>query len=432
MYKFRTLCALAMVVATSMYGGEPEALLGTAILRGTGFVNDKPVIGYAANLGKNDRLKTGAKSGAILTVATGDTIAVGENSSVALTRSPFGTVASFESGNVTVATRQEKLQELRISDGAATVRTSPGRQSRYQVAMVGNTTYVLPSKGSVSIKSPGKVATNVPEGMMGVIGTSGVIQEYNQRSSLALPQQQASQSSSNPQASRAGKLSAVIPADYIVRGSSQSNGNVGDAVLLNDLLKTGTRGRMRFTMDDGSIVTVGSNSQFQVKDQNTQSQQSSVEMMYGKMRAQVSKRTVPGGKFEIRTSTAICGVIGTDLYIDATPTLTRIIVFSGIVRVLPLIAGAAAGFTLTAGQTGVMMLSGATSPIAATASQIQSAVNITQVSEAGVQAAAAGGAVATSTGTNIAVVAATLAPPAIAAGASIPLFTQDEISPTQP
>jgi ferric-dicitrate binding protein FerR (iron transport regulator) len=50
-------------------------------------------------------------------------------------------------------------------------------------------------------------------------------------------------------------------------------------------------------------------------------------LAYGRLRAIVnsaSKSTPPPPPFEVRTATAVCGVLGTTLFVDASRDLTRI------------------------------------------------------------------------------------------------------------
>jgi hypothetical protein len=56
-------------------------------------------------------------------------------------------------------------------------------------------------------------------------------------------------------------------------------------------------------------------------------------LKFGKVRAEVKERTQSGGRFEVRTDTAVVGVIGTHLYIDGTSALTTVINFDGKVQV---------------------------------------------------------------------------------------------------
>jgi len=416
--------ALPLFVAMLLLAFSASAsdlLLGTAVVSGAGFLNNRPVSGYALSLGNGDVLRTGAHSTAIITVSDTDTLLVAENSGVVLKKQADGIAAELEQGRVVVATNQKRLREMLLNNQGVYVQGSPGAFSRYEVARLSTDTYVMPNKGSVVIHESNGIPTEVREGMVGVVGP-GSLQELAQARQQTPPP-----AAPAPPGARAGQVSAAIPADYIIRGPAQMNGVTGADVLLNDLLKTANKGRVRVLLDDGSILTVGQNSQLQVREHNVQSQQTSMEMLYGKMRAQVVKMTAPNAKWEVRTSTAICGVLGTDFYIEATPTRTRVVVFDGVVRMTPL-AAAAAAVTVSAGQQAVSTSSSATPPTAASASQIQVAQAATTIGAA--QTAAAAGA-ATIAGSHVALIAAIAAPPAIAAAVAVPLLTRNN-GPTSP
>ena len=107
----------------------------------------------------------------------------------------------------------------------------------------------------------------------------------------------------------------------------------GAEVQLNDLLRTDDQGRVRIKLLDQSVLSIGVKSQLRIVSHDAASRQTSLELNYGKLRAQVSKITRAGGKFELRTPTAIAGVIGTDFGVDATdPNLTKFICISGNVQ----------------------------------------------------------------------------------------------------
>jgi hypothetical protein len=207
----------------------------------------------------------------------------------------------------------------------------------------------------------------------------------------------------------------AIPKDYIVRGTQETEGNRGDPIFWNDLLRTEPRGRVRALLDDGSILNLGSESRLQVVQHDTKSQQTNLEMRYGRLRAQVVALTRPNARFEIRTNTAICGVLGTDFYVEATEKTTRVIVFRGAVRVTPLVAGAIAGLagagsTVSAGQATTAVAGSVSAPATATAAQIQTALTVTTASTQAAQVAAV--ATTATTASRVAVVSATAAPAA--------------------
>jgi len=130
----------------------------------------------------------------------------------------------------------------------------------------------------------------------------------------------------------AGSVTALDPA-------ATRNGagvTLRDQVQWNDELQTNTAGRLRVNLRDGSILSLGSNARLRVVEHNAVAQQTTLELLYGRLRSQVVKLTQPNSKFEVRTPTAVAGVIGTDFVIIATADRTTVIVFSGIVQVTPL------------------------------------------------------------------------------------------------
>lgn len=137
-----------------------------------------------------------------------------------------------------------------------------------------------------------------------------------------------------PQAAgqQAGQIDAMIPAASVNSQVAQ----VKEPLQWNDLLATEQNGRVRAGLADGSLLSLGSNSQLRIVQHDAASQQTSLEMDYGKVRSQVVKITKPGGKFEIRTPNAVIGVIGTDLYAAFENGSTTVICYQGRVWVTPI------------------------------------------------------------------------------------------------
>jgi ferric-dicitrate binding protein FerR (iron transport regulator) len=96
-------------------------------------------------------------------------------------------------------------------------------------------------------------------------------------------------------------------------------------IYYEDKLITGDGGRMRAQLEDGSILSLGQKSELLVREHNARTQQSSLQLSYGQVRAQVVKLSRPDSKFEIRTNTAICGVLGTDEYIEASTPFSTLV-----------------------------------------------------------------------------------------------------------
>src|SRR6202044_198237 len=108
-----------------------------------------------------------------------------------------------------------------------------------------------------------------------------------------------------------------------------------DEMNWNDLLQTDHAGRVRAGLKDGSILSLGSDSELRIVQHDGTAQQTALEMDFGKVRSQVVKITKPGGKFEVKTPNAVIGVIGTDFYVGFESNTTTVICYKGKVSVTP-------------------------------------------------------------------------------------------------
>ena len=131
---------------------------------------------------------------------------------------------------------------------------------------------------------------------------------------------------------RAGQISRAIPEVAIARGAQQMTAAVKTLVDWGDMVKTGDGGRARVALDDGSVLNVGSSSSLTVTQHNAASQQTQIELTYGRVRSQVIKQSKPNAKFEIRTAVGVAGVVGTDFFLGYMNGLFQIIVYEGHVR----------------------------------------------------------------------------------------------------
>jgi len=175
---------------------------------------------------------------------------------------------------------------------------------------------------------------------------------------------------------------------------------VRDQVQWNDELQTNSTGRLRMSLRDGSILSLGSNSQLRVVQHNAATQQTTLEILFGRLRSQVVKLTQPNGKFEVRTPTAVAGVIGTDFLLIVTPDRTIAVVFNGIVRITP--RNGAGGtpndsqsVTVNPGQQVEVTVTGVGPVQAVTQQMIRQLIQQTVVSHAGLAAGAGVGVQAT-------------------------------------
>jgi hypothetical protein len=187
-----------------------------------------------------------------------------------------------------------------------------------------------------------------------------------------------------PKGEKAGSITALLPIARIVRGAGakaiSSDAKKGDDIIWNDLIKTERGGRARITLNDQSILSLGSQADLRVVKHDARNQQTALQMTYGRVRAEVAKVTRQGGSFELRTPTAVAGVIGTDFGTDASSVgSTTFLCISGVVQVSnsdPNIAGSvqcAPGLTTT-----VSAGKAPTPPENATPEQIQQLIQDTE------------------------------------------------------
>jgi hypothetical protein len=132
---------------------------------------------------------------------------------------------------------------------------------------------------------------------------------------------------------RAGEVARVIPAVSIARGSKTITASTKSVVDWQDLVNTQVNGRARIALDDGSVLNVGSESSMHVVKHDAGTQQTQLELSYGKLRSQAQKIAKPDGKFEVHTPAGVAGVVGTDFYVDYINDTMNVIVFEGLVRV---------------------------------------------------------------------------------------------------
>src|SRR5437016_6097806 len=139
----------------------------------------------------------------------------------------------------------------------------------------------------------------------------------------------------DPQAAgqHAGEVSRVIPAVNIARSGKTIPAAAKTAVNWQDLVNTQVNARARIALDDGSVLSVGSESSMKVVKHDLGAQQTELELTYGKLRTQAQKIAKPDGKFEVRTPAGVAGVVGTDFFVEYVNNTMQVIAFEGLVRV---------------------------------------------------------------------------------------------------
>jgi len=181
------------------------------------------------------------------------------------------------------------------------------------------------------------------------------------------------------QGQSAGQISRLIPTVNLQHGTRVQLAAAGAKVLWGDVVTTDRGGRARITLDDGSILNVGSESSLRVVQHDAANQRTQIQLAYGRVRASAVRLARAGSNFEVRTPTAVAGVVGTDFVLDFTNGITNIHVFEGSVN-----------FCNLAGQC-VTVAAGFTSVVRGNQAPTQPAPTPPSVSTESVQSTTAGG-----------------------------------------
>jgi ferric-dicitrate binding protein FerR (iron transport regulator) len=174
-----------------------------------------------------------------------------------------------------------------------------------------------------------------------------------------------------------GKVSRLIPQVQIDRASQHIVAEVSSGVYWNDELRSGPSGRAHITLKDGSQLNLGSDSDLRILQHDAQAQQTSLDLLMGRVRGKITKLTRPDAKFEIHTPVGVAGLVGTDLSLLVTNDFTELMVFEGTVRFTTLNGQST---TVTAGQRLRISKSGVVDgPLPYAAQDAQSAQNLTDI-----------------------------------------------------
>ncbi len=138
-------------------------------------------------------------------------------------------------------------------------------------------------------------------------------------------------------AESAGKITAVVPVVNVVRGPQQVAASSSQQVFWGDVINTGHLARARIALTDGSILSVGSDSNLAIAKHDAAQQQTDLDLNYGRVRAKAAKLVKPDSHFQIRTSVGVAGVVGTDMVVifDATGKM-QVICIEGACKVCDL------------------------------------------------------------------------------------------------
>jgi hypothetical protein len=131
-----------------------------------------------------------------------------------------------------------------------------------------------------------------------------------------------------------GHISRIKGLVTIMRDGEALTLGVGREIEVADTLRTGLDGRAEITFSDASVLTVGPDSEVAVSFFAPEAAQATalLDLISGIIRVTVNKATA-WGRFEVRTTTAVASVRGTEYLVEALPDKSAVFVTEGRVAV---------------------------------------------------------------------------------------------------
>jgi hypothetical protein len=132
----------------------------------------------------------------------------------------------------------------------------------------------------------------------------------------------------------AGRISRVSGNVTLLRGGQVQAGAPGDAIYVSDSIRTAADSRAEVTFDDGSVLTVGPDSEVAIETFAPVAEESTavLDLLAGIVRVTVNKAT-DWGRFDVRTTTAVASVRGTDYLVESNEAGSAVFVAEGRVAV---------------------------------------------------------------------------------------------------
>ncbi len=299
--------------AWAMAAGQPSKLKPLGYISSQGEVRvDREAVPSGTAVFAGEVITTGRGSAASVKLLSGAQANLGEEAELRIADEPSAAPLRLRRG--VVALRNPGTDIAMVSVGASTVaiQGEPGFPAICRVAYLGGEASVFADRGRVEVRRSG-------------------------RSSLLLPGKSMRLGAGMPQAAGqlAGKVSNLIPQGTVQHPAqtAQASLNANDPIVWEDTVRTLNTGRVRIGLNDGSFLNVGVRSTMRIVKHDAQSQQTEIEMQLGKLRGQVVKLSKPGSSFQVKTQTAVIGVVGTIFVVTSTPKNTNVLCIEGKVNV---------------------------------------------------------------------------------------------------
>jgi ferric-dicitrate binding protein FerR (iron transport regulator) len=262
------------------------------------------------------------------TLFPGDVLRLGENSTAAL---------QFGNSSVLAAPLTELVvesQSLKLRNGHLQVRVNGIEPFAvagpfFQLNIAGANGIV----GSADVRLGGtRAEVSAVAGTSEITSAGSAPYELRAGETATLEAGAETSAADTANAQAAGKVSRLLPQVQIDRASQHIVAQVSSGLFWNDELRSGPGGRAHITLKDGSQLNLGSDSSLRILQHDAQAQQTSLDLIMGRVRGKITKLSRPDGKFEIRTPMGVAGLVGTDLSLAVTNEYTELMVFEGSVR----------------------------------------------------------------------------------------------------
>lgn len=335
--------------------------LGLLTVKGTVWVDRLPAP-TATAVFAGDSVTTDSNAAAVLKLRSGATAVLSSNGEIVLPPDADTDSLSLQKGVLSIRNAGTSATRVRVLGSSVVVGGTGGFPAVGTISVLGNRASVLAGKGQVAIHGSGAPMLLVP----------GKVVRWEAGAQPRAPQS----------AQKAGTVSGAIPAETVERPGQPTplTLKVSDEVNWQDLVKTQNTGRVRISLTDGSSLNIGARSEMRIVQHNAQSQQTQIELTLGKMRTQVIKLTKPGASFEVRTQTAVIGVVGTTFIVNAGPNSTSVFNIEGVVTVQNINPAIAGKVTLNPNQSTTVTSGMAPTASAATSlSEMQAQMGATDV-----------------------------------------------------
>ncbi len=355
------LCLLASLQASAKGADGTREALGVLWARENVWINDIPAKGGTAFF-PGDVIQTAGKSAAVVAFSSGILATLAGDTEVSLPRQQASANLSLRRGGLVVSGLARVPARVSVTGTSVVVGGEGDTPGVCRIAWVRQTAVVIADRGRVEVHGAGPLRL-IPIGGHVVLEAGG------------------------PQAAgqRAGSVSAEIPKGVVQHPGQTAEValNINDPVVWQDAVRTIKAGRVRIALLDGSFLNVGANSTMRIVKHDTESQQTEVEFTLGRLRGEVVKLAKSGAKFEVRTQTAVIGVVGTVFIILAYPNATRVFCLEGALTVRNLAPAVVGEAVVHANQyTSVLRGKPPVTPTAPPTAQVQSMTRQTTVSGA--------------------------------------------------